>query len=61
MRNYNTCFKMISSQCWYGNLEGPKALYFEIWGGRGPLGPPGSSAYVIVIVMSVYVLFSGPV
>ena len=26
---------------------GPESIYFEIWGGRGPLGPPGSSAYVL--------------
>ena len=24
---------------------GAENINFEIWGGRGPLGPPGSSAY----------------
>ena len=26
---------------------GGEIIYFEIWGGHGPPGPPGSSAYVV--------------
>ena len=26
---------------------GAEIIYFEIWGGHGPPGPPGSSAYVM--------------
>ena len=26
-------------------IWGAENIYFEIWGGRGPPGPPGSSAY----------------
>ena len=40
---------MISSQCWLILVlksGGAENIYFEIWGGRGPPGPPGSSAYV---------------
>ena len=44
---------MISSQYWLisvieiwgGGGGGGESIYFEIWGGYGPPGPPGSSAY----------------
>ena len=46
---------MISSQCWLiSGVEICKSINFEIrggggGGGRGPLDPPGSSAYVIIV------------
>ena len=32
-------------EIWGGG--GAESIHFEIWGGRGPPGPPGSSAYVV--------------
>ena len=28
-------------------------MHFEIWGGHGPLGPPGSSAYELELALRV--------
>ena len=37
---------------------GAESIYCEIWGGRGPPGPPGSSAYENVISTSIVLWFS---
>ena len=56
MRNHHVCLKMISSQCWLISgveIWGGRKHTFPNLGGRGPLGPPGSSAYVLSIICGI--------